>query len=130
MAEGFQYALLRAVPSIERGEALNVGVVVHCRRAGFLGVRTAVDPERLRLLDPRIDVAAVDAHLGVIERVAAGQEPDTPIAAMDRSDRFGWIVAPSSTSVQPSPVHTGLTDDPAATLDKLFAELVLVPGAS
>ena len=126
MAEGFQYALLRAVPSIERGEALNVGVVVHCRRAGFLGVRTAVDEERLRLLDPGVDVAAVDAHLAVIERVAAGDEPENPIAAMDRSDRFGWIVAPSSTSVQPSPVHTGLTDDPAATLEKLFAELVLV----
>jgi hypothetical protein len=127
VAEGFQYALLRAVPSIERGEALNVGVVVHCRRAGFLGVRTAVDEERLRLLDPGVDVAAVDAHLAVIERVAAGDEPENPIASMDRSDRFGWIVAPSSTSVQPSPVHTGLTDDPAATLDKLFAELVLVP---
>ena len=126
MAEGFQYALLRAVPSIERGEALNVGVVVHCRRARFLGVRTAVDEERLRLLDPGVDVAAVDAHLAVIERVAAGDEPENPIAAMDRSDRFGWIVAPSSTSVQPSPVHTGLTDDPAATLEKLFAELVLV----
>jgi DUF3037 family protein len=103
-----------------------VGVVVHCRRAGFLGVRTAVDEERLRLLDPGLDVAAVDAHLAVIERVAAGDEPENPIAAMDRSDRFGWIVAPSSTSVQPSPVHTGLTDDPAATLEKLFAELVLV----
>ena len=94
MAEGFQYALLRAVPSIERGEALNVGVVVHCRRAGFLGVRTAVDEARLRLLDPGIDVAAVDAHLGVLERVAAGDEPDNPIAALDRSDRFGWMVAP------------------------------------
>jgi len=126
VAEGFQYALLRAVPSIERGEALNVGVVVHCRRARFLGARTAVDEERLRLLDPGVDVAAVDSHLAVIERVAAGDEPENPIAAMDRSDRFGWIVAPSSTSVQPSPVHTGLTDDPAATLEKLFAELVLV----
>jgi len=126
VAEGFQYALLRAMPSIERGEALNVGVVVHCRRARFLGVRTVVDHDRLRLLDPGVDVAAVDAHLAVIERVAAGDEPENPIAAMDRSDRFGWIVAPSSTSVQPSPVHTGLTEDPAATLDKLFAELVLV----
>lgn len=127
MAESFQYALLRAVPSIERGEALNVGVVVHCRRGRFLGVRTAVDAQRLRLLDPGVDVAAVDAHLGVIERVAAGDEPDNPIAAMDRSDRFGWIVAPSSTAVQPSAVHTGLTEDPAATLEKLFAELVLTP---
>lgn len=127
MAESFQYALLRAVPSIQRGEAVNVGVVVHCRRGRFLGVLTSVDPERLRLLDPSVDVAAVDAHLGVVQRVAAGEEPENPIAAMDRSDRFGWIVAPSSTSVQPSAVHTGLTDDPAATLDRLFADLVLAP---
>lgn len=127
MPEAFQYALLRVVPSLERGEALNVGVAVHCRRAGFLEVRTAIDEQRLRLLDPGIDVSAVDAHLGVIARVAAGEEPENPVAGMDRSDRFGWIVAPSSTSVQPSPVHTGLTDDPAATLEKLFTELVLAP---
>ncbi len=127
MAESFQYALLRAVPSLERGEALNVGVVVHCRRGHFLEVRTAVDEGRLRLLDPALDVAAIESHLGVIEQVAAGHKPDNPVAAMDRSDRFGWIVAPSSTAVQPSAVHTGLTDDPAATLDKLFAELVLTP---
>ena len=79
MAEGFQYALLRAVPSIERGEALNVGVVVHCRRAGFLGVRTAVDEERLRLLDPGVDVAAVDAHLArhrARGRRRGAREPD------------------------------------------------------
>ena len=109
---------------------MNVGVVVHCRRGRFLGVRTLVDADRLRLLSPGLDVAAVDAHLGVIERVATGDEPENPIAAMDRSDRFGWIVAPSSTSVQPSPVHTGLTDDPAATLDRLFTELVVAPGAA
>ncbi len=127
MPESFQYALLRAVPSIERGEALNVGVVVHCRRGHFLELRCAVDADRLRLLDPGLDVAAVEAHLRVIAAVARGEQPDNPIAAMDRSDRFGWIVAPSSTSVQPSAVHTGLTDDPAATLERLFSELVLAP---
>ena len=126
MAESFQYALLRVVPSLPRGEAMNVAIVLHCRRRGFLAVRSHVDEARVRVLDPSIDLDAVRAHLDQLERVAAG-EPDNPIARLDRSERFGWIVAPSSTLVQPSDVHTGLTDDPAATLEKLFAGLVAVP---
>jgi hypothetical protein len=128
VAESFQYALLRAVPSLARGETINVGVVVHCRRGRFLELRTGVDEARLHGLDPAADVGAVRAHLALLERVAAGTDPDNPVARLDRSERFGWIVAPSSTLVQPSPVHTGLTEDPAATLDKLFAELVAAPG--
>ncbi len=126
VAESFQYALLRVVPSLPRGEAMNVAIVLHCRRCGFLGVRSRVDDERLRVLDPSIDIEAVKAHMELLERVAAGKA-DNPIAELDRSERFGWIVAPSSTVVQPSDVHTGLTDDPAATIEKLFASLVAVP---
>lgn len=129
MAESFQYALLRLVPSLPRGEAMNVGIVLHCRRGAFLAIRSRVDEDRLRVLDPSIDLGGLRAHLDLLERVAAGDDPDNPIARMDRSDRFGWLVAPSSTAVQPSAVHTGLTDDPAATLDKLFAELVGAPGS-
>ena len=124
MAESFSYALLRAVPSLARGEAVNVGIAVHCRRARYLEVRCHLDPARLAVLEPAFDVEAVGAHLDLLERVAAGQDPDNPVARMDRSDRFGWIVAPSSTVVQPGPVHTGLTEDPAQTTDRLFAELV------
>ena len=128
MAESFQYALLRVVPSLPRGEAMNVAIVLHCRRRAFLAVRSHVDEERLRVLDPSVDVEAVKAHMELLERVAAGEDPDNPITRLDRSERFGWIVAPSSTVVQPSDVHTGLTDDPAATIEKLFAGLVAVPG--
>lgn len=124
MAESFSYALLRAVPSLARGEAVNVGIALHCRRARFLEVRCHVDEARLAVLGPGLDVGAVRAHLSLLERVATGQDPDNPVARLDRSDRFGWIVAPSSTVVQPGPVHTGLTDDPARTMDRLFAELV------
>jgi hypothetical protein len=127
VAESFQYALLRVVPSLPRGEAMNVAIVVHCRRRGFLEVRSHVDEERLRVLDPSIDIEGVKAHMELLERVAAGDDPANPIARLDRSERFGWIVAPSSTVVQPSDVHTGLTDDPAATIEKLFAGLVAVP---
>jgi Protein of unknown function (DUF3037) len=129
-AESFQYALLRVVPSLPRGEALNVGVVLHSPRHRFLEARTTIDPERLRLLDPHIDLDAVRAHLAQIERVAAGQRSAGPIAELDRSERFGWITSPSSTAIQPSPVHTGLCDDPAAMLDHLFASLVATPGGS
>jgi hypothetical protein len=129
VAESFQYALLRLVPSLPRGEAMNVGIVLHCRRGGFLALRSRVDEDRLRVLDPAIDLDGLRAHLDLLERVAAGDDPDNPIARMDRSERFGWIVAPSSTVVQPSAVHTGLTDDPSATLEKLFAELVGASGS-
>jgi Protein of unknown function (DUF3037) len=129
-AEAFQYALLRAVPSLPRGEALNVGIVLYSPRHRFLEVRTTLDPERLRLLDPDIDLDAVRAHLTLIEQVAAGAPSAGPIAALDRGERFGWITSPSSTVIQPSPVHTGLCDDPAAMVEHLFASLVAAPGTS
>ena len=122
--ESFQYALLRAVPSLDRGEALNVGVIVHCRRMEFLGIRTVVDDDRLRTLDPEIDLEAVRSHLTAIERVAAGDEAAGPVARLDRSERFGWIASRSDTVIQPSPVHTGRSGDPKATLDRLFETLV------
>ena len=129
-AEAFQYALLRAVPSLPRGEALNVGVVLYSPRHRFLAARTTLDPERLRLLDPDLDLEAVRAHLALIEQVAAGEPTAGPIAGLDRSERFGWITSPSSTAIQPSPVHTGLCEDPAAMLQHLFESLVAAPGAS
>jgi Protein of unknown function (DUF3037) len=129
-AEAFQYALLRAIPSLPRGEALNVGVVLYSPRHRFLEARTTIDPERLRLLDPDIDLDAVRAHLAQIEHVAAGQPSAGPIAELDMSERFGWITSPSSTAIQPSPVHTGLCDDPAAMLEHLFASLVAAPGST
>jgi hypothetical protein len=129
VAETFQYALLRAVPSLPRGEALNVGVVLYSPRHRFLEARTVLDPERLRLLDPDLDLDAVRAHLTLIEHVAAGEPTAGPIAGLDRTERFGWITSPSSTAIQPSPVHTGLCDEPAAMLRHLFESLVATPGA-
>jgi hypothetical protein len=126
-AEAFQYALLRAVPSLPRGEALNVGVVLYSPRHRFLAARTVLEPERLRLLDPDLDLEAVRAHLNLIEQVAAGEPTAGPIAGLDRSERFGWITSPSSTAIQPSPVHTGICDDPDSMLEHLYASLVATP---
>ena len=122
--EDFQYAILRVIPRVERGEALNAGVVLFSRRLRFLAARTELDAAALTALAPGCDPAEVRAHLQTLERVAAGDPTGGPIAALEPSERFHWLTAPSSTIVQASPVHTGLTDDPAAELDHLFGQLV------
>ncbi len=121
----FSYAILRVVPRIERGERLNVGVVLFARQhGGFLGMRAALDETRLAALAPGLDAADVRPHLDALCAVAAGDPAAGPLARLEPSERFGWLVAPSSTVLQPSEVHTGMTADPAATLDRLFDELV------
>jgi DNA-directed RNA polymerase subunit N (RpoN/RPB10) len=122
--DAFQYAIWRVVPSVERGEALNVGVVVYCRRRQFLAARVLVDEARLRAFSPDLDVAAIRRHLDGMTRIAAGDPDGGVIATMDQSERFGWLTAASSTIVQPSPIHTGLCDDPQAVLDRLYTRLV------
>jgi hypothetical protein len=124
VAEPFSYAILRLVPDIERGEQLNVGVVVFCRPLDFLGARTALDDDRARAITRNVDLEGARRHLVAIERIAAGDAGAGPIAELDTTARFHWLVAPSSTIVQPSEVHTGLCDDPRACLDELFERLV------
>ena len=122
--ETFQYAILRVVPRVERGETLNVGVVLFSRRHGFLAARTELDEPALAALAPDCDPSEVHPHLRTLERVAAGEEAGGPIASLPASERFHWLTAPASTIVQPSPVHTGLTSDPEAELEHLFSRLV------
>ena len=122
--EDFQYAVVRVVPRVERGECLNAGVVLFCRRLGFLAARTELDEAALRALAPDCDPDEVRPALETLERVAAGDPVGGPIARLEPSERFHWLTSPASTIVQTSPVHTGLTDDPAAELDHLFGELV------
>lgn len=122
--EGFQYAVVRVVPRVERGEYLNVGVVLFSRRHGFLAARTELDEAALAAMAPGCDLAEVRPHLQTLERVADGDPAGGPIAALEPSERFHWLTAPSSTIVQTSPVHTGLTSDPAAELEHLFSCLV------
>lgn len=126
----FSYVILRAVPSVERGERINVGVVLFCRQRRFLGVRWEVDCDRLAALGSADGIAIdevgaeIDGHLRALARVADGDRQAGPLAALEQSDRFGWLAAPSSTIVQPSEVHTGLCEDPLVTLDTLFGRLV------
>ena len=120
----FQYAIVRVVPRVERGECLNAGVVLFCRPRRFLAVRVALDEDRLRALAPDVDLESVRDHLAALVRIAAGDPAAGPIAALPASERFHWLVAPSSTTIQSSEVHTGLSDDPAAELERLVARLV------
>jgi hypothetical protein len=128
VAKPFQYAMVRVVPRVERGEAFNAGVVLFCRPLRFLAARTQLDAAVLAALAPGCEPAEVQAQLDTIEAVAAGRAEGGHVATMPQSDRFHWLTAPASTIVQPSPVHTGLTGDPAGELERLFAELVSRPG--
>ena len=120
----FQYAIVRVVPRVERGECVNAGVVLFCRPRRFLAARVALDEGRLRALTPEVDLDAVRGHLDALCRIAAGDPDAGPIAALPESERFHWLVAPSSTIIQCSPVHTGLSEDPAGELEHLMARLV------
>ena len=120
----FSYAILRVVPRVERGECFNAGVVLFCRQRDFLGVKVGLDERRLAALAPQVPADEMQGYLEALVRVAAGSPEGGAIAALPASERFGWLVAPSSTIVQPSEVHTGLSQDPAATLEALYAELV------
>ena len=122
--EAFQYTILRVVPRVERGERLNVGVVLFCRRHGFLGARAELDRERLRAIDPNADPAPLQAALDALVAVANGDVSAGPLGRLDASDRFGWLAAPSSTVLQPSAVHTGICRDPVRELERLFGTLV------
>jgi hypothetical protein len=120
----FEYAVLRVVPRVDRGEAVNAGVLLYCRGADFLGARVHLDTDRVRALDPGADLEAITAALRAAADTCAA-EAAGPAAEEDIGRRFRWLTAPRSTVVQPGPVHTGLTADPAAELERLLRVLVL-----
>jgi hypothetical protein len=120
----FEYAVVRVIPRVERGESINAGVILYCRDLDYLGAAVHLDPDRLRALDPDIDVAQVSA---VLRSIGDTCEPDGegPAATEQIGRRFRWLTAPRSTVVQPGPVHTGMTGDPAGELQHLLRVLVL-----
>ncbi|HEX6527383.1 MAG TPA: DUF3037 domain-containing protein [Streptosporangiaceae bacterium] len=121
-AEVFEYAVVRVVPRVERGEAINVGVIVYCKARKYLCARIELDERRLLALDPRVDVGTVRNALAAFEKACR----EGPLAERPLGERFRWLTAPRSTMVQPGPVHTGLTEDPDGELDRLFDEQVRV----
>ena len=126
-ASSFDYAIVRVVPRVERGELLNAGVILFCSTQAFLAARVELDRARLGALCPDCDVALIEQHLAVIPRICRGGEEAGPIGLLEQRQRFHWLVAPRSTIVQPGPVHVGVGGDLTAALDKLFEKLVKVP---
>lgn len=123
----YDYAVVRVVPDVARGEFLNAGIILFAKSHGALLARVWLDEARLRALAPDADVATIRAHLTSIERICAGGAEAGPHGSLSPSERFHWLVAPRSTVIQVSPVHSGLSDDPAAEADRLFARLVTGP---
>jgi hypothetical protein len=120
----FEYAVLRVVPRVDRGEAINVGVLVYCRPRHYLGARVDLDADRLRALDPAADVDGVRQALAAIVAVCDDAPTAGQAGQQDIGRRFRWLTAPRSTVIQPGPVHTGLTTDPDADADRLLQTLV------
>lgn len=125
--EPFEYAVLRVVPQVERGEGVNVGVVVFCRTKRYLAAKIDLGARQtaaLAALHPDLDLEAVRAHLESVQKVVAGDAEGGPLAKLDAPERFRWVTAPSSTMIQPSDVHGGVTEDPPRSLQDLFERLV------
>ncbi len=120
----YDYVVVRVVPRVERGERVNVGVILSCVDGDFLASRIEVDPARLLALDPALDIEALRTALATIPLICAGGADAGPIGQLPPRGRFRWLASPRSTMVQTSPVHTGRTADPAAALTRLFQAMV------
>ncbi|MQA27157.1 MAG: DUF3037 domain-containing protein [Micromonosporaceae bacterium] len=123
----FEYAVIRVVPRVERGERVNVGVLLYCQARDYLCAKIHVDDARLRALDPEIDLVGVHTALEAWETTCNARQDSEQAGPVQLKpgERFRWLTAPRSTIIQPGPVHTGLTDDPAADLERLLRLLVL-----
>jgi hypothetical protein len=123
----FDYAVVRVVPRVERGEFVNAGVIVSCPAQKYLRARVALDAERLAALDPRADRETVERHLAAIPLICEGGAGAGPIGLLPQRARFHWLVAPRSTVIQTSPVHTGFCEDGDRVLEHLFRAMVSRP---
>ena len=122
----YDYAIIRVVPRVERGELINVGVILSCPDVDFLDARIELDAARLQALDATLDVAATQANLDIIPRICRGGDDAGPLGQLPQRSRFHWLVAPRSTVIQVSPVHTGRTTNPAKALEHLIETMVRV----
>jgi len=125
----YDYAVFRVVPRVEREEFVNVGVIVSCPAKDFLEARVEVDEPRLLALDPSLDLESIRAHLATIPAICAGGEQAGPIGQLTQRERFHWLVAPRSTTIQVSAVHTGSCSDPTEVLEHLLNTMVRPPRA-
>lgn len=126
MHENFQYdyAIFRVVPRVEREEFVNVGVIVSCPAKEFLEAKVELDEQRVLSIDSSLDIESIRAHLATIPAICAGGRDAGPIGQLSQRERFHWLVSPRSTTIQPSPVHTGQCKDPEEVLEQLLRTMV------
>jgi len=122
----YDYVIIRVVPRVERGECINTGVILFCRTRRFLGMLVHVDEPRLLALAPDLDLTVIQQHLDTLSLVCAGGPDAGYVGQLSQSERFHWLTSPRSTIIQPSPVHSGLCDDPTAALEHLLETMVLM----
>jgi hypothetical protein len=120
----YDYAVIRLVPQVERAEFINVGVIVSCPDKAFLEARIEVDDERAKALFPGLELPTLRAHLDAFRIVCAGGRAAGPIGRLSQRERFHWLVAPRSTVIQVSPVHSGACRDPQAVIEHLMQTMV------
>ena len=120
----FDYALIRVVPRVELEEFVNAGVVVFCLEREFLEARVELDRARVLALFPGAELPGIEEHLRAVPRICAGGDGSGPIGRLPVRERWHWLVAPRSTVIQLSAVHTGLCEDPRAELDRLMEGMV------
>ena len=120
----YDYAVVRVVPKVDREEFINAGVIVSCPDLSFLEARIKLNESRLLSLDPKVDMDLVRDHLATIPTICRGGDDAGSIGKLPQRQRFHWLVAPRSTVIQTSPVHTGRCHDPAAALEHLVATMV------
>ncbi len=123
----FDYAIVRVVPRVERGEFINAGVILFCLTSRFLAAKVELDEKRLLALAPEVDLELVRGHLTAIPRICAGGRAAGPIGQLPQKERWHWLVAPRSTILQMSLVHSGLCEDPAQALEHLMDRMVRLP---
>jgi len=121
----FDYAVIRIVPRVERSEFINTGVIVFARTLKYLDARTHFDRERLLALCPDVETSEIEQHLASLPQICAGGKKAGPIGELPQHERWHWLVAPKSTIIQTSEVHSGICTDPAAELEHLMKMLVL-----
>jgi hypothetical protein len=126
----YDYAIVRVVPRVERGEFVNAGAIVSCQTDDFLAARIELDEARLLSLDPAADLEEIRRNLASIPLICTGGARAGPIGLLTPRERFHWLVAPRSTIIQTSPVHSGRCDDPNLVLEHLLATMVRSPVAS
>lgn len=121
----YEYAVIRIVPRVEREEFVNAGIILFCKKTGYIGCRIFLNEQKLRCFDQEADVEAIQKNLRAFEQIAAGdKQSGSPIALLDAPSRFRWLTATRSTIIQCSKVHPGLTFDPEEALEKLMKKMV------